>query len=394
MLRGVAALSGMLVITALAPTGAQAAERLYGVTAKGRLVTFHSDSPGVLRTSRAITGLVGSDRITAIDVRPATGALYGVSSGSRLYTITPASGKATPVGGPFSPSLDSGGVGLDFNPVADKLRVVTRGGRNFRLGPVSGRTVDGDLVQSGVQGDRSLAYAPGDHPGTDRPQVTAIAYSNSVSGARATKLFGIDTARDTLVFQNPPDEGVLTTVGRLVADVAGPVGFDIASDGLAYASFAPGGRGATGLFRVNLSRGRAKSAAAINAIGGFARRSGEEIRALAAGGPVPGDDTRPRLRNRKLNNPRVSELLTGRVLKLRVSCSEACVAQAQLLLGRRVVGGARRGLAARGRRVLRLRLSRRGRRIVRRERPQLLEVGLAAVDAAGNSVRSARFQGR
>jgi hypothetical protein len=42
--------------------------------------------------------------------------------------------------------------------------------------------------------------------------------------------------------------------------------------------------------------------------------------------------------------------------------------------------------------VIRLRLSRKGRQIVRRRRPPLLEVGIAAVDAAGNTVRSDRFR--
>jgi len=76
-----------------------------------------------------------------------------------------------------------------------------------------------------------------------------------------------------------------------------------------------------------------------------------------------------------------------------VRCNEACVVESQFVLGRRVVGGDTGTVSTRkGRTVLKLRLSREGRRIVRRLRPRILAVGIAAADAAGNTVRSKRFQ--
>jgi len=58
------------------------------------------------------------------------------------------------------------------------------------------------------------------------------------------------------------------------------------------------------------------------------------------------------------------------------------------------VGTAAGGVIARGRRtVLRLRLTRRGRKLVRRLKPNRLKVGIAATDAAGNVVRTPRFRG-
>lgn len=391
--RGSLALTAMLASCALAPTGATAAERLYGVTDRGQLVTLHSDSPGVFRATTPITGLLGSDRITAIDVRPSTGTLYGLSSDSRLYTIAVRTGRATPVGGPFGRRLGLQDAGFDFNPTVDKIRVVTGFGRNLRLDPITGQVVDGDAAMTGVQDDRDLSYEANDRGAGSQPLVAASAYTNNQAGAASTQLFGIDTRRDTLVLQDPPNDGVLSTVGSLRVNAGGAVGFDVAEDGRAYASFASRGRGPTGLFRIDLSNGRATSPADFNAVGLFARTNDDEIRALAAGGRVADDRTPPRVRNRKLNNPRVSELLTGRVLRLQVSCTEACVVVSQLLLGRRVVGGDIGGVRARGgRTVLRLRLTKKGRRVVRRLRPNRLDVAIGATDAAGNAVRTRGFQ--
>ncbi len=390
---GALVLGAIMAATALVPAGARAAERLYGVTDRGRLVTLHSDSPAVFRSKKAITGLLGNEAITAIDVRPADGRLYGLSTNSRLYTLAPRSGRATRVGGPFSPRLGVGDIGFDFNPAADKLRVVTANGGNFRVSPVTGRLVDGDADLSGVQGDRDLRYEANDPARSSRPRVAASAYSANSAGAARTKLFGIDTSRDTLVLQDPPNEGVLNTVGKLRIDAGGPVGFDIAEDGRAFASFALRGKGPTGLFRINLSRGRATPAATFNAVGVFARGPKDGIRAIAAAGRVADDKLGPRVGNRKLNDPRVSQLLSRRVLRLEVRCSEACGVEAQLVLGRRVVGGDSGAvLAGGGRTVLRLGLSSKGRRIVGRVRPRRLDVAIAATDAAGNTVKTDSFQ--
>lgn len=377
------------------PASASAADRIYGVTAKNRLVTLHSDSPGVFRANKSIRGLARGETILAIDFRPATGALYGLSSGGRLYAIAVKSGRATPAGGPFDPTLGGGDAGFDFNPVADKIRLVTEPGRNVRLDPVSGRIVDSDPATPGIQEDGRLAYAPGDPAGSAAPRLAASAYTNSRTGATATRLFGIDAARDTLVFQEPPNEGVLSTVGRLGVDTGGRAGFDIARNGRAYASFVVRGSDPVGLFRIDLDSGRATPAAEFNAVGAFARRTVAGIRALAVAGSVRNDKRAPRVSNRKLNNPLVSELLSGRVLRLAAGCSEACVVRAQLLLGQRVVGDATGGVRARGgRTVLDLRLSRSGRRVVRRLRPGVLTVAIGAADAAGNVIRTRNFRGR
>jgi hypothetical protein len=71
-------------------------------------------------------------------------------------------------------------------------------------------------------------------------------------------LYGIDSGRDVLVIQNPPNAGTLTTVGSLGLDVSAVLGFDILTVGgvdTAYALMQVGG--ATGFYRINLTTGGA-----------------------------------------------------------------------------------------------------------------------------------------
>lgn len=110
--------------------------------------------------------------------------------------------------------------GFDFNPTVDRIRIVSNQRQNLRANPNTG-TVDGD-------GD--LAYAAGDPGAGTVPKVGAAAYTNSFRGAGSTTLFGIDTERDTLVRIEPPNDGVLNTVGELGIDASDQASFDIVAD--------------------------------------------------------------------------------------------------------------------------------------------------------------------
>ena len=387
--REATALIAALVLGAVAAGPAGAAEQFYGVTRSDRLVTFQSDSPGAIRSSQAIRGLGGAT-LLAIDIRLATGQIYGLGSDDRLYRIDPRTARAARVGPP-STRQRSDAVGLDFNPTSDQLRVVNTAGQNARLDPDSGTLRDGDSRLAEAQPDAPLRYGANE-PGSPRaPRVGATAYTTSSPGASAAQLFGIDQRRDTLVLQSPPNDGVLKTVGRLGVNADGSVGFDIARNGIAYAAFRrPGDRGAR-LYRIDLRSGRAARTARRSGIGTYRGRRRDPLVAIAAAGRVSADRTAPRVGIRKLSNTLISQLLRGRPLLLGVRCSEACTARATLRLGRRAVGGETgRVLGSAGRVTLRLGLSRRGRRIVRRARPDRLRVSLAASDAAGNSVRTRR----
>ena len=102
----------------------------------------------------------------------------------------------------------------------DRLRVVSNLNGNYRINPFVG-TVLVDAV---------LSYAGGDANAGADPNVTAVAYINNFAGASTTTLYGIDTLLDVLLIQNPPNGGVLNTVGSLGINVGSAAGFDISTN--------------------------------------------------------------------------------------------------------------------------------------------------------------------
>jgi hypothetical protein len=212
------------------------------------LLTFDSDVPGQILGRQVVTGLTAGETLVAIDFRPATEQLYGLGSAGRLYTIVPATGVATLVGGPVA--LSGEAVGLDFDPVRDQIRVTTDTGENVRLDPATGAVVSTDTA---------LAFGAGDVNVGRTPQVFASAYTNN--GAAAPELFDLDFARDALLLQSPQYAGRLITVGSLVVDASGVGGLDImrrrrSNLGLAALNTAGGTR--TGFYVIDLGTGAAR----------------------------------------------------------------------------------------------------------------------------------------
>jgi hypothetical protein len=158
--------------------------------------------------------------LVGMDFRPATGVLYGLgyngAGQAQLYTIDPATGFTTAVAPQFALALGgpTARIGFDFNPQADRIRVVSTTGANFRLVPTTSAiaAIDG-----------TLAYAASDTNSGTTPRVGTGAYTNSVTGAAPlnTLLYDLDEVNnDTpnngfLTTQNPPNSGTLNTVGPL-----------------------------------------------------------------------------------------------------------------------------------------------------------------------------------
>ncbi|HVF96303.1 MAG TPA: DUF4394 domain-containing protein, partial [Flavisolibacter sp.] len=186
----------------------------YALTAGNELVKYSTDKPFREQGSVALTGLPEGEKIVAIDFRPATGQLYGVSSGSRLYIINQTNGRTTAVNTtPFSPAINGSLVGFDFNPTVDRIRLVTDNAQNLRLNPETGTAAATDGMLN---------------PGN--PAVNAVAYTNNFAGAATTILYDIDIATDRLYMQNPPNNGTLVAVGKLGVMATGEGGFDISPD--------------------------------------------------------------------------------------------------------------------------------------------------------------------
>jgi hypothetical protein len=254
----------LYALTCLATLGfgaSASAELIYGIAAVGNatnLVTWDSFSPGILISGTFITGLQNNETLVGIDVRPATGQLYGLGSSSRLYTIDPGTGIATQVGaGPFAPPLNGFSFGFDFNPTIDRLRVVSETNKNMVLNPNTGAV---ELVAT------DLAYAGGDPTGGGvDPNVVHSAYTNSVPGAATSQLYGIDTRVNNLVTQ-ANNTGLLSTVGSLGNLNVGAVGgFDISGlTGIAYAALLPENSSVTQFYRINLATGVPTPVGVIN----------------------------------------------------------------------------------------------------------------------------------
>lgn len=238
---GFSTLGMFAILFVLAVSNAKAITA-YSVTTANQLVRFDTATPGTIAQTTAITGLQTGENVVGIDFRPANNLLYAVGSTSRLYTINVSSGAATQVGtGQFTTLLAGTEFGVDFNPVPDRLRVISNTGQNLRINPN-----DGTLVV-----DTPL------NPGT--PQVTAAAYTNSVAGAVNTTLYDIDSGTDQLLISTNPNGGVVAPVGALGIDISAVNGFDISAlDNSAFAIFQPAvGLSTSSLYRINLSTGAA-----------------------------------------------------------------------------------------------------------------------------------------
>ena len=165
--------------TAPAPESSQR-ELVVAVTAAHELITFNAGQPSQILERRPATGLPAGERLVGIDFRVARGVLYALSQAGRLYTLDIPTGALRAVGAaPSVVALRGTAFGFDFNPAADRIRVVSNTGQNLRLHPDTGAAVDGDAALEGVQPDPSLRYAWSDAHAGRTPDVVAAAYTTS-----------------------------------------------------------------------------------------------------------------------------------------------------------------------------------------------------------------------
>ena len=245
------AVAAAALATGIAIAGSQAAT-IAALQDGTSIAWIDTDKKKVTKTVK----LAGGARLVGIDVRPADGKLYGVTPDGAIVTVDAASGKwekksqiseKLPTGVTFS---------VDFNPAADRLRVITSGGMSLRINVEDGKTtVDG-----------TLKYADGDANKGKTPRVIAAGYSNSFAGTKETGLYDIDAATGVLVKQAPPNDGILNTIGKLNVALSGPAAFDVWSDGKGANT---GWLLANGtLFSVDIASGTTKSLGKVNGLKG------------------------------------------------------------------------------------------------------------------------------
>jgi hypothetical protein len=233
-----------------------------GLTDDGRLVQFRANSSQSTKDIGAVQGLTGNDTaLVGIDFRVQDGKLYGVGNGGGVYTIDASTAQAQFVNALTVP-LTGAQFGVDFNPVADRLRIISDTGQNLAHNVNAG----GVTVANGV-----LTYTAPPAAPVAATGVTGAAYTNNDLNqpSTATTLFDADTTMDQIAIQSPPGNGILAATGKLGVDVDAVTGFDIYShleqgvtvSNHAFASLMV--NGAPAFFRIDLTTGRATQLGAI-----------------------------------------------------------------------------------------------------------------------------------
>lgn len=259
--RGIAAAAALATATVGAVAGhastgyaASTSMQAFGIDSTGTLMaSFWTDKPQQLDWVRTVTGLVGDTALVGIDIRVQDGQLYGVGNKGGIYTIGIPSVVTTKVSQLAVP-LNGTAFGVDFNPAADRLRVISDFGQNLRHNLNDHTTItDGTLSLP----QSSISTATG---------VTGAAYTNNdLDASTGTTLFDLDTYFDQIVIQSPANTGMLVPTGFLGVDASTNAGFDIFSDltngkataVLGFATIVPKGSSSASLWSINLLSGAA-----------------------------------------------------------------------------------------------------------------------------------------
>jgi len=242
-------------------------EQLWLLTEQQQLIKVAAAAPATILQQHSISGLAEGEKLQGIDYRVAYGVLFGLSDRGHLYQIDTASGKLTQVGSALaSGTLSAAQYGFDFNPAADRIRVVNANGQNLRLHPETGAL---------AFTDPQLHYAPTDINAANKPAVVAAAYTYNQQNEKLTTNYAIDLAQLSLVTQGSiegvepavsPNTGTLFTVGKLALPAVQHISFDISdvrNIGLISATAADGS-GST-LYQVDLQTAELKALGSIKA---------------------------------------------------------------------------------------------------------------------------------
>jgi trimeric autotransporter adhesin len=199
--------------------------------------------------------------VLGIDVRAGgstPGRLYALGSSGRVYVIDTTTGAAS--GGvqltadasdttdAFT-ALSGTEYGVDFNPVSDRLRVVSDTGQNLRI----------DVDTGAVITDTPIGGT------TARAGISGAAYTNAFAEACRSALYYIDASTDQLLTTADPNGGTVGVVGALGVDASNVSDLEIATaaDGSNSANAVLVVGGVPTLYSIDLSTGAATSVAAV-----------------------------------------------------------------------------------------------------------------------------------
>lgn len=246
-----------LPATPPATSGGHGGEFVRALTPDNRLLGLAAAAPQTLVSQCAISGLKPGEQLLGIDYRVARGQLYALGRSGQLYTIDTEQCAASPVGSGIGWPLLGARVGMDFNPVVDRLRVVTEAGQNLRVHPDTGRVVDGAP-------DTLLGYVNTDRHAGHTLRVVAAGYTYNKDNDKVTTNYAIDVGLAQLVMMGShentlppvsPNTGRVMSVGPLGVD--GVVEADLDISDLKNQPLAMLRTDQSRLYRIDLSTGRA-----------------------------------------------------------------------------------------------------------------------------------------
>ncbi|WP_022956310.1 DUF4394 domain-containing protein [Perlucidibaca piscinae] len=203
------------------------------LTVDNRLITFDRARADIIATDVPITGLASGETLIGIDYRTRNGLLYGLTRNA-VYQLSlrgVASNRRA-----LSTPLTGTDFGVDFNPVADLLRVISNGDTSQVVNVDTGSVSNSPTINETGTGTRNM---------------NAAAYTNAFARPVSTTLYALDTFNDRLVVQNA-STSTLSNPVSLGLDADSVSGFDIdGSNNIGYAALQVAG--VTSLFRIDLT---------------------------------------------------------------------------------------------------------------------------------------------
>ncbi len=237
------------------PGPRQRPETVYAVTDAAELIRINAGRPQQVEQRLPLQGLEPGDRLVGMDFRVARGALYALSASGRLYTLDTTTARLSRVGSGAPVALQGQRFGIDFNPVADRVRVASDSGQNLRLHPDTGVVAATDPA----------LQLPAPRPGAAPVRVAGAGYTYNKRDDKLTTNYAIDIANGWLLTQGSregvqpvvsPNTGTLSVVGELGTGALEDASLDIAdTNNAALAALRSAGR--TRLYAVDLDTGRA-----------------------------------------------------------------------------------------------------------------------------------------
>ena len=180
-----------------------------GLTSGDQLVCASDRKPEKARVIGTLNGYASGDtKLIGIDFRPQDGLLYGVGDGGGLYRVNTSSAMLTPIGRLTVAPMGTK-FGVDFNPAANALRIVSDSGQNLRQ-PFANLGTANPLAATA--NDSTLTYAA---PAMATGVMGAAYTNNDLAAATATSLFVLDANLAQISLQSPANSGLLVATGKL-----------------------------------------------------------------------------------------------------------------------------------------------------------------------------------